>query len=187
VRISKVYTKTGDQGQTSLVDGARVSKASLRVEAYGAVDELNSFLGLARNKIVGTEIQKLLEQIQNDLFVLGADLATPQEPTGSAKPSIRRISPAEIEMIEKEIDHYNATLPPLKEFVLPSGNETGALLHVARAVARRAERDAVRLAESEPVNPQAAIFLNRLSDLLFVLARVAIRQGGSSEVFARFH
>jgi cob(I)alamin adenosyltransferase len=186
MRISKVYTRTGDQGQTSLVNGERVSKASLRVEAYGAVDELNSFLGLARTKITGTEIQKLLEQVQNDLFVLGADLATP-DPAGSPERSIRRISPAEVEMLEKEIDHYNATLPPLKEFVLPGGSETGSLLHVARAVARRAERRAVSLAQAEAVNSQAPIYLNRLSDLLFVLARVANLQGGSSEVLARFH
>ena len=186
-RISKVYTKTGDQGQTSLVNGERVSKASLRVEAYGAVDELNSFLGLARNKITGTEIQKLLEQIQNDLFVLGADLATPVEAKGGVSISIRRITAVEVEMLEKEIDHYNAGLPDLKEFILPAGSETGSLLHVARAVSRRAERAAVRLAEAEKISDPAMIYLNRLSDLLFVLARVANRQGGSSEVFAQFH
>ena len=186
-RISKVYTKTGDQGQTSLVNGERVSKASLRVEAYGAVDELNSFLGLARTKISGTEIQKLLEQIQNDLFVLGADLATPSVAPGGAPISLRRITAVEAEILEKEIDHYNATIPELKEFILPVGSETGSLLHVARAVSRRAERAAVRLAEAEEVNGQAVIYLNRLSDLLFVLARVANRQGGSSEIFAQFH
>jgi cob(I)alamin adenosyltransferase len=186
-RISKVYTKTGDQGETSLVNGERVSKASLRVETYGAVDELNSFLGLARTKITGTEIQKLLEQIQNDLFVLGADLATPSDTPGSAAITLRRITAVEVEMLEKEIDHYNAALPELKEFILPAGSETGSLLHVARAVARRAERVAVRLSETEKLNDQAVIYLNRLSDLLFVLARAANRQGGSPEVFAQFH
>ena len=186
MRITKVYTRTGDEGQTSLVNGDRVGKDSLRVCAFGDVDELNSFLGLARTKITGTEIQRLLEQIQNDLFVLGADLATPMESLGPAI-QIRRISKSEVEMLEKEIDHYNDTLPPLVEFVLPSGSETSTLLHVARAVARRAERETIRLSRAETVNDQAVIYLNRLSDLLFVLARVANRQGGTSEVSAEFH
>ena len=185
MRISKVYTRTGDQGQTSLATGERVSKASLRVSAYGEVDELNSLLGLARTKIAG-ELQPLLEQIQNDLFVLGADLAAPLSAPGQPDP-MRRISPAEVETLEKAIDRYNEALPPLKEFILPAGNEAGALLHVARAVARRAERETVRLAQTERINPQAITYLNRLSDLLFVLARAANRQGGSSEVFAQFH
>src|SRR5689334_23354303 len=141
-RISKVYTRTGDQGQTSLVNGERVSKSSLRVEAYGAADELNSFLGLARTKISGTEIQKLLETIQNDLFVLGADLAAPEDPAGSAPILLRRISAVEVEILERSIDHYNTGLPDLKEFILPAGSEAGALLHVARTVSRRAERAA---------------------------------------------
>lgn len=186
MRISKVYTRTGDDGQTSLANGQRVSKDSPRVCAYGDVDELNSVLGLARTKIAGTEIQQLLEQVQNDLFVLGADLAFPADPS-TPSPSIRRISKAEIGMIEKQIDHYNQTLPPLEEFVLPAGSEAGALLHVARAVARRAERAVVSLSKKEEINDQAVIYLNRLSDLLFVLARIANRQGGSSEVFAQFH
>ena len=188
MRISKVYTRTGDEGQTSLANGQRVSKHSLRVCAYGEVDELNSFLGLARTKIAGVEIQKLLEQIQNDLFVLGADLAAPYPDSASAKADpIRRISSREVKILEKAIDHYNETLPPLKEFILPAGNEAGVLLHVARAVARRAERETVRLAQAENINPQASIYLNRLSDLLFVLSRVANRQAGFSEVFAQFH
>lgn len=186
-RITKVYTRTGDQGQTSLVTGERVSKASLRVEAYGAVDELNSFLGLARTKITGREIQKLYEQIQNDLFVLGADLATPMETAEGAPIALRRITAAEVARLEKEIDHHNAELPELKEFILPTGNEAGSLLHIARAVARRAERAAVHLAEAEKVSGPAIVYLNRLSDLLFVLARVANRQGGSSEIFAKYH
>ncbi|MBI2815766.1 MAG: cob(I)yrinic acid a,c-diamide adenosyltransferase [Acidobacteria bacterium] len=185
-RITKVYTRTGDQGQTSLANGDRAWKDSPRVCAYGEVDELNSLLGLVRTKIVGTEIQQLLEQVQNDLFVLGADLATPDAAPAAAA-SIRRISKAEVEMIEKQIDHYNQTLPALKEFILPAGNETGALLHVARAVARRAERCIVSLSRAEKVNDQAVIYLNRVSDLLFVLARVANRHGGSSEVYAQFH
>ncbi len=147
MRISKVYTRTGDQGQTSLATGERLSKASLRVSAYGEVDELNSFLGLIRAKIAGADLQPLLEQIQNDLFVLGADLAAPL-PAGGQPDPIRRISPAEIAILEKAVDRYNETLPPLKEFILPAGNEAGALLHVARAVARRAERETVRLAQA---------------------------------------
>lgn len=186
VRISKVYTRTGDQGQTSLANGERSGKDSLRVCAYGEVDELNSLLGLVRAKSAGAELQQLLEHIQNDLFVLGADLAAPL-PADAKQDPMRRISPAEVESLEKAIDRHNESLPPLKEFILPAGNEVGALLHVARAVARRAERETVRLAQAESINAQALIYLNRLSDLLFVLARVANRQGGSSEVFAQFH
>jgi len=184
MRISKVYTRTGDEGQTSLGTGERVSKSSPRVCAYGEVDELNSFLGLARTKIADPELLKLLERIQNELFVLGADLAVPQPDAGDRQ---RRISAAEIENLEQTIDRYNETLPPLQEFILPAGNEAGAVLHVARAVARRAEREVVRLAQSEKINPHVLVYLNRLSDLLFVLARVANRQGGGGEVFAEFH
>jgi|SRR5579885_1011980 len=185
MRITKVYTRGGDGGQTSLASGERTGKDSLRVCAYGEVDELNSFLGLARTKITGTEIEALLRQIQNDLFVLGADLAAPLPNEG--RDLIRRISEAEVEMLEKQIDHYNETLPPLKEFILPAGTEAAALLHISRSVARRAERETVRLANAEHINPQAMIYLNRLSDLLFVLARVANLQSGSGEVFAEFH
>ncbi|MGH9783134.1 MAG: cob(I)yrinic acid a,c-diamide adenosyltransferase [Terriglobia bacterium] len=188
MRISKVYTRTGDEGQTSLGSGERVSKASPRVSAYGDVDELNSFLGLARTKIANPDLLKLLERIQNELFILGADLAVPQpdlSPSGGDRQ--RRVSPAEIENLEQTIDRYNETLPPLQEFILPAGNEAGAILHVARAVARRAERRVVSLAQTERLNPLVLVYLNRLSDLLFVLARVANRQSGSGEVFAEFH
>ena len=203
MRISKVYTRGGDAGKTSLASGARISKASLRVSAYGDVDELNSFLGLARARIADQALQQLLGQIQNDLFVIGADLATPvpdpaPDPAPNSAPnstkaksrSMRRVSQSEVESLEKSIDLYNNSLPPLKEFILPAGNEVGALLHVARAVARRAERGAVRLsedaAEAGKINPQTITYLNRLSDLLFVLARVVNRQGDSAEVFAEF-
>jgi len=187
VRITRVYTRSGDEGETNLASGDRVSKASLRVCAYGEVDELNSFLGVARSRIADAGLQQLLEQIQNDLFLLGADLATPAPKPESNKPDpIRRTAPAEIERLEKAIDRYNETLPPLEEFILPAGSEAAALLHVARAVARRAERQAVCLAQAEKINPQVIVYLNRLSDLLFVLARVVNRQGGSSEVFAQF-
>ena len=188
MRISKVYTRTGDEGQTSLGSGERASKASPRVSGYGEVDELNSFLGLARTKIADAELLQLLERIQNELFVLGADLAVPLPDASQTVPGRqRRVSAAEIEHLEQAIDRYNETLPPLQEFILPAGNEAGALLHVARAVARRAEREVVHLAQSEKLNPHVLIYLNRLSDLLFVLARVANRQGGSGEVFAEFH
>ncbi|MCH8267419.1 MAG: cob(I)yrinic acid a,c-diamide adenosyltransferase [Acidobacteria bacterium] len=199
MRISKVYTRGGDAGKTSLASGARISKASLRVSAYGDVDELNSFLGLARARIKDQALQQLLGQIQNDLFIIGADLATPvPDPAPDPAPnaaktksrSMRRVGQSEVESLEKSIDLYNDPLPPLKEFILPAGNEVGALLHVARAVARRAERGAVRLsedaAEAGKINPQTIAYLNRLSDLLFVLARVVNRQGGSAEVFAEF-
>ena len=188
MRISKVYTRTGDEGQTSLGSGERASKASPRVSAYGEVDELNSFLGLARTKIADAELLQLLERIQNELFVLGADLAVLQpDMSQSGGDRQRRVGVAEIEYLERTIDCYNETLPPLQEFILPAGNEAGAILHVARAVARRAEREVVRLAQLEKLNPYVLVYLNRLSDLLFVLARVANRQGGSGEVFAEFH
>jgi len=188
MRITKVYTRSGDSGETSLATGERVSKSSLRVTAYGDVDELNSGLGLACCKISDGGILHLLVQIQNQLFVLGADLATPQpESTDRRKNSIRRITAAEVESLEQVIDHYNETLPPLQEFILPGGCEAGALLHAARAVARRAERTGVSLAQKEKVNPQALIYLNRLSDLLFVLARVVNRQSSSPETAAEFH
>ena len=187
MRITKVYTRTGDEGQTSLGTGERVSKASPRVCAYGEVDELNSFLGLARAKIADAALLQLLERIQNELFVLGADLAVPlPDPLQGGTDRQRRISPTEIETLEKTIARYNESPPPLQEFILPAGNEAGAILHVARAVARRAEREVVSLAQAEKLNPHVLVYLNRLSDLLFVLARVANRQGGSSEVFAKF-
>ncbi len=187
MRINKVYTRTGDEGETSLGTGVRTSKGSPRVSAYGDVDELNSFLGLARTKIADPQLQELLERIQNELFVLGADLAVPLPGLTHTPDRQRRISQTEIENLETTIDHYNETLPPLEEFILPAGNEAGATLHVARAVARRAEREVVRLAQAENINPLVLVYLNRLSDLLFVLARVANRQGGSDEVFAKFH
>jgi len=212
MRITKVYTKTGDRGTTSLATGERVSKASMRVAAYGDVDELNSLLGLVRiqlEKRVGggqpgapgdgsdklsngsfllVAVEQLLHDIQNHLFILGADLATPL-PTGTdrRKDLIRRIAVTEVAALEEAIDQHNDALPPLKEFILPGGCEAGAWLHVARAVSRSAERTAVSLSETEQLNPQALIYLNRLSDLLFVLARVVNLQSGSPEVSAEFH
>jgi cob(I)alamin adenosyltransferase len=188
MRITKVYTKTGDAGETSLATGERVSKSSPRVAACGDVDELNSLLGVARCRITDGALLQLLREAQNHLFVLGADLATPPPLEGDRrKDTIRRMTAAETESLEKAIDRYNETLPPLEEFILPSGCETGALLHLARAVARRAERTVVSLASTERVNPHALIYLNRLSDLLFVLARTVNRQCGAPETPAQFH
>ena len=166
MRISKVYTRTGDSGQTSLVGGRRVSKASLRVTAYGEVDELNSVIGLARAHLDDVEIEEALDLIQNDLFTLGSDLASPSEI------EVPRIDASFVETLEGLSDKFLAELEPLKEFILPGGSVAGATLHIARTVARRAERRAVELSEAEELNAQAIVYLNRLSDLLFILARV---------------
>jgi len=180
MRISKVYTKTGDKGQTSLVGGARVSKASPRVEAYGDVDELNSLIGLARSEVRDDEIDGVLSLIQNDLFTLGADLASP------AEIEVPRIDEGLIARLEELADRFLEQLEPLKEFILPGGSAAGATLHLARAVARRAERRAVALSEIEDVNTKAIIYLNRLSDLLFILARVVNNRAGVSEKMTDF-
>lgn len=183
MRITKVYTKSGDKGETSLATGERVSKASLRITACGEVDELNSVLGLAGSKLSDSTLLQLLHQIQNHLFVLGADLAIPlPTATDRRRDTIRRVAAAEVEWLEESIDLHNEMLPPLREFILPGGCETGAWLHVARAVTRRAERAVVALAKKEKVNPQSLIYLNRLSDLLFVLARVLSRHESGAEV-----
>lgn len=180
VRISKVVTRTGDSGTTALVGGERVSKSSQRVSAYGDVDELNSWLGLAVAQLEDSEIRSLLEETQHLLFTLGADLASP---SGVEVPRIEAAHNARLESI---MERLMVDLPPLEEFVLPGGGPGGATLHVARTVARRAERQVVALAESSDVNPQAVIFLNRLSDLLFVMARVANRREGRPETLADF-
>ena len=180
MRISKVYTKTGDQGQTSLVGGARVSKSSLRVDAYGDVDELNSMIGVARSQSSDEAIDEVLGLIQNDLFTLGADLASP------AEIQVPRISEPFVVKLEEISDRFLAELEPLKEFILPGGSKAGAMLHLARTVARRAERRAVGLAEHEELNPEAIVYLNRLSDLLFILARVVNHRAGVPEKMTDF-
>ncbi|HKP87088.1 MAG TPA: cob(I)yrinic acid a,c-diamide adenosyltransferase [Blastocatellia bacterium] len=180
MRISKVYTRTGDGGQTSLVGGARVSKSSLRVEAYGEVDELNSVIGLARARLSDSEVDEILGLIQNDLFTLGADLASP------AGIEVPRIADSFIKTLEDYSDKFLEQLEPLKEFILPGGCESGATLHIARAVARRAERRAVALSEGEELNDQAIVYLNRLSDLLFILARVVNHRAGVAEKMTDF-
>jgi cob(I)alamin adenosyltransferase len=166
VKLNKIYTRTGDSGSAGLVDGSRVSKSSLRMAAIGEVDEANAAIGVALAAVGGAEPSKQLLRIQNDLFDLGADVATPGEIDGAL-----RIVESQVERLEQEIDAMNEELAPLNSFVLPGGSAASAHLHLARTIARRAERAITRLAESEPVNPAAIRYINRLSDHLFVLAR----------------
>lgn len=180
MRITKVYTKTGDAGETALVGGTRVSKASLRVAAFGDVDELNSLLGVARTVLSDQAMDEALGRIQNELFILGADLASPMDVP------LRRVDESLVTALEQLIDRLLEDLEPLTEFILPSGSQAGALLHLARTVARRAERSVVLLAGPETINPQALIYLNRLSDFLFVAARTVNRRAGVSEHLANF-
>jgi cob(I)alamin adenosyltransferase len=168
VRLTRIYTRGGDKGETSLGDGSRVPKQSLRVAAYGTVDEANAAIGLARLHADG-ETDAMLARIQNELFDLGADLCTPEE--GKRAAGALRIVAAQVERLEREIDVMNAELQPLNSFVLPGGSAAAAHLHLARTVARRAERLVCALAAAERVNPEAVKYLNRLSDHLFVLSR----------------
>jgi cob(I)alamin adenosyltransferase len=176
VYISRIYTKTGDQGETGLGDGTRVPKDHVRVSAYGSVDELNAVLGLITSHFPNHEETSLLQSIQNDLFDVGADLCVP-EPTGDDRSPPLRVTPEQTAHLEEAIDRLNAKLQPLQSFVLPGGRPEAGWLHLARTVCRRAERDVVSLSQSEKINPQVVIYLNRLSDLLFVLARVANDNG----------
>jgi cob(I)alamin adenosyltransferase len=181
VTLNRIYTRTGDAGATRLATGQPVSKADLRVEAYGAVDELNACLGLARAAGAG-ELDPMLGRIQNELFDLGADLAAPARPDEAAG-SVLRVSDNQVTRLETEIDGLNGRLPELKSFILPGGGPAAAALHLARTVCRRAEREAVRLVDAgQPVSGPAMRYLNRLSDLLFVAARFA-NDEGRSEVF----
>jgi len=176
----KIYTKTGDAGQTGLYGADRVSKSHSRVEAYGTVDELNSFIGVARSALEhGTALDLDLEHLQNALFDVGADLAT-REDSAYAK-NISRIDAADVDALERLIDHYSETLPELRAFIHPTGTLVSAQLQVARAVCRRAEREVIRLSNEEAVNESVQIYLNRLSDLLFTLARAANLEAGGSE------
>jgi cob(I)alamin adenosyltransferase len=168
VRLTRIYTRGGDAGETSLGDGARVKKDDLRVEAFGTVDEANAAVGLARLSAAG-EIDAMLARIQNDLFDLGADLCTPED--GRRAAGALRIQASQVARLEQEIDALNAALKPLDSFVLPGGTPAAAHLHLARTVTRRAERLVVALAAREVVNPEAVKYLNRLSDHLFVLSR----------------
>lgn len=182
VTLNRIYTRTGDQGTTRLATGEPVSKANARVATYGEVDEANACLGLARLHTAGTPLDPILARIQNELFDLGADLATPARPD-EAEGAALRILDSQVARLETEIDALNAELPDLTSFILPGGTPAAAALHLARTVARRAERAAVALADGgEPVNGPALRYLNRLSDLLFVAARAA-NDGGRAEVF----
>lgn len=181
VVLSKIYTRTGDKGDTALGDGARVPKDAVRVGAYGTVDELNATLGLARLH-ASAEAESDIARIQNDLFDLGADLCTPGFENDAEAPHPRlRIVPEQVDRLEREIDAMNAELKPLRSFILPGGSPLAAHLHLCRTVCRRAEREAVTLAREERVNPAAVRYLNRLSDWLFVAARAA-NLGGEGDV-----
>ncbi len=177
VVLSKIYTRTGDAGDTALGDGTRVAKHGARVTAYGTVDELNATLGLARLQAEG-DVDEALARIQNDLFDLGADLCRPgrERDAEAQHPPLRMIA-AQVERLEREIDTMNARLEPLRSFVLPGGSPLAAALHLCRTVARRAERKTVELATMEDVNDQAVRYLNRLSDWFFVAARLANDDG----------
>ncbi len=174
----KIYTKTGDMGETSLYGGRRVEKDAVRIEAYGTVDELNAHLGVVRTLALPPGVNELLERIQNELFVLGADLATPPGTTSS---NVRRIDTAAVQRLEQDIDRLDVTLPELRTFILPSGSPAGAALHVARTICRRAERRTVHLIREESLDRLPVIYLNRLADLLFVLARHVNHALGSPE------
>ena len=181
VVLNKIYTKTGDAGETALGNGARVAKHAMRVSAYGTTDELNSFLGVARLQ-AAEDMDAALSRIQNDLFDLGADLCRPDmEQDAEAEYPPLRMVPQQVERLEQEIDAMNGDLDPLRSFILPGGTALAAHLHVCRTVARRAERLAVELATVESVNQAAVKYLNRLSDWFFVAARVS-NNGGKNDV-----
>ena len=180
MRISKVYTKAGDGGETALVGGAKVSKASARVEAYGDVDELNSVIGLARAGLEDQQVDEVLSLLQNDLFTVGGDLASP------ASIQVPRIEASFIKTLEETADRFLTQLEPLTEFILPGGSTGGATLHLARTVARRAERRTVLLAQTEEINSLVIVYLNRLSDLLFILARVVNQRKAIPEKMTDF-
>ncbi|HMQ31724.1 MAG TPA: cob(I)yrinic acid a,c-diamide adenosyltransferase [Chloroflexaceae bacterium] len=173
----KIYTRTGDAGETGLFGGGRVPKDALRVHAYGTADECNAAVGLARAAGLDAELDALLAQVQNQLFVVGADLATPGESA-----NIPRVGADEVAFLEGAIDALEAGLEPLRQFILPGGTAAAAQLHMARTVCRRAERWAVSLAREEPVGPQVLVYLNRLSDFLFVAARAANARAGAADV-----
>ena len=178
--MAKIYTRRGDDGSTGLFGGPRVRKHDLRVSAYGDVDELNSALGVAREELPEGDLRALLDSLQSELFTLGAELATPD--AGAAPKEVPRITAQHVERLEREIDRLTGELPPMKNFILPGGSRAGAALHLCRTVCRRAERKAVELAGSAPVPAEAMAYLNRLSDLLFVMARAANLRAGGREI-----
>jgi cob(I)alamin adenosyltransferase len=176
VRLTKIYTRGGDAGETSLGDGARVSKLDARIAAFGTVDEVNSAVGVVLAGDCPDDMRAVLERVQNELFDLGADLSVPIEHDARL-----RVTQAQVDALEHECDRFNEALPELKSFVLPGGTEAAARLHVARTVCRRAEREAIAAAGSLGVNPLVLVYLNRLSDLLFILARAANAADGREE------
>ncbi len=175
VRLTKIYTRGGDAGETSLGDGSRVSKLDGRIAAYGTVDELNSVLGLVVADSAG-DMREVLVRVQNELFDLGADLSVPLEHDGRL-----RTTQEQVDALEADCDRFNTELPELRSFVLPGGSEAAARLHMARTVCRRAERETLAASGSHSLNPLALVYLNRLSDLLFILARTANAAGGYDE------
>jgi len=180
VKLNKIYTRTGDDGSTGLVDGSRRAKSDLRVRAYGDVDETNAVIGIVRLHLENRHLDEMLSRIQNDLFDLGADLATPLPAQGEADSEYAlRMVAAQTARLEQELDTLNADLAPLTSFVLPGGHPPAAYLHQARTVCRRAERVCVALSSDENINPHALTYLNRLSDFLFVAGRWANDQGDS--------
>ena len=177
--MARIYTGTGDKGETGLVGGTRVSKDSLRVDAYGSVDELNSVLGIARAFLKDRELDDLLAELQKDLFVVGADLASTSD---HQQRDVPRITAEKIASMEQTIDKFEAELSPLRAFILPGGGVAGSILHNARTVARRAERRVVTLSKAESINERMVPYMNRLSDLLFVMARVANHRENKGDI-----
>jgi cob(I)alamin adenosyltransferase len=176
VRLTRIYTRGGDMGETSLGDGSRVAKLDPRIEAFGTVDELNAALGVVLARDVPAELRPVLERVQNELFDLGADISVPGGVQGRL-----RIAQEQVDELEADCDRLNADLPELRSFVLPGGTAAAAGLHVARTICRRAERETLRAAEKHELGPLAAVYLNRLSDLLFILARAANALAGRDE------
>jgi cob(I)alamin adenosyltransferase len=176
VRLTKIYTRGGDAGETSLGDGARVSKLDARIAAFGTVDEVNAAVGVVLAGGCPAEMRDVLERVQNELFDVGADLSVPIE-----RESRLRVTQSQVDGLERDCDRFNESLPELKSFVLPGGTETAARLHVARAACRRAEREAIAAGNAVGVGPTALVYLNRLSDLLFILARSANAAAGRDE------
>ncbi|WP_372743447.1 cob(I)yrinic acid a,c-diamide adenosyltransferase [Neptunomonas sp.] len=176
-RLTKIYTRTGDKGTTGLADGSRVSKTSERIETLGDIDELNSVLGILLTELTAEDpLQPVFFQIQNDLFDLGGEIAM-------ANPDYQAITPDIVTELENHLDTLNEQLPPLTEFILPGGSRAAAYCHQSRSICRRAERQMIRLCDTEKQNPMGAMYLNRLSDLLFVCARTLARRAGSTEIY----
>ncbi len=178
-RLTKIYTRTGDDGTTGLGSGTRVAKSDLRIEAYGTVDELNAELGVVRAGGPDADIEAVLARVQNDLFHAGSDLCFPE--AEKADLQVPGVEQRHVDWLEQGIDQWNAELPPLENFILPGGAPPAAALHVARTVCRRAERSVLRLREREPIGPFVLVYLNRLSDALFVLARLQNLRSGVTE------